>query len=586
MSETRKRLEQLKKKKGIASDAELLRRIHKYLLRDGLTKYLDVDEFVNKTKGSFGQMVDGKNGRKFQPDFYLPLEVVLDTSMAYLLEGRGEQMPSKTPERGLRYAAATDTKGNYEKLVEEGVVSEYDEYGYTLLDYIIENDSKNGIEFFAEKDELPLDAMGCFDRFHIVQRLGLSKYTSHDLFKAVARLGSAETVLKYSDGFDFAEKGMDPQYHEERIPEIVENASLLLGRDDVRPKLCDFRKIPMSKANPHLASTRGESLGSTGFANFIFNAMLDIAFAYDVELADEVRIELLERAIEINKEIIPMILALPYEEFKIGKYGYVYCGNIICGSVACLEFDVCPSESYSLAVHEKIEELLSQLDSFYNKITESSAIAFLGGEMKLAKQDCPAFYAFYRTMKETRCGLAAVYDEDKSDDNHDFFILPNGELTPIPNNKWPKLYVHALKTLAEIDSISETVLGDGKIYHFPKINNRSFYAVDDVITGIAPTEVVVGERYDNLAEFLAWTCIFTPRFQMAGDQVSEFAKSLREYGIKKKDVKSVLKQMESYFSKSACRWDKKTERGKVQIANAYSRELWCKLFADEIEKNF
>ena len=99
MSGIRERLEKLRKSKGIKSNSDLLRMMYKDLRLEGKIDYQDPEEFVRKTKGSFSQMIDQANGRSFNQDFYLPLEKILDTSMVYLLEGRGEPMPENYHDR-------------------------------------------------------------------------------------------------------------------------------------------------------------------------------------------------------------------------------------------------------------------------------------------------------------------------------------------------------------------------------------------------------------------------------------------------------------------------------------------------------
>ena len=204
--------------------------------------------------------------------------------------------------------------------------------------------------------------------------------------------------------------------------------------------------------------------------------------------------------------------------------------------------------------------------------------------MQIPKQDKQAFYDFYRLMNERGCAYIPVYQKEKST-SKDVFALPGGKKVSLPFADKPDLYPQALKALAEIDTISEEALG-GRIYFFPELTNRSFYAIEGDITGIAPTLVSIGERYDNLAEFLSQAVLFIPYYQAAGEQVKTFATSLKEYGIKKKDLRNVLESFKSYFQRSASLLDKKTERGKQLYANAQARIVWIDLFADEIKEQF
>ena len=580
MNNIRDRLEELKRNHGIKTDSDLLRRIYENLRREEKRKYSGQDEFVKKTKGSFSQMIDQINGRNFNQEFYLPLEKILDTSMAYLLEGQGEVRPANYQDRGIKYAAATDAIGNYERLIEEGVYFEEDEYRWTLLDYILENNSKNGLEFVAKRGELPLTKYGCVS--YSLPGLQMSLNHRDRLVEKMTELCSLESIAKYFNGYYFVENGMNPRtIEDETTNEIVNHLAIVMERKDVREKLSEYKKIPLAKANPGIRDKFGNPLGDTAFVDMMFNLMLEYVFSTTAETSEEIKIELLDKAYQLNEEVMPLILSLPFENYTVGRYGYVYNGSDVWGSIAFLDCNSSFLDRWSENARKSVSRLKDQIQDFSEKILKKDGTVVAGRDMRIPKQKSPAFYDFYQAMKG--CELVAKYNQEKSV-TEDWLRTPEGELTPLSPNDNPDLFSNALYALGQIDALSESVLGEGKAYVFPKMNNRSFFVLGDYVTGIAPTEVIIGNRYDNLAELLGQTCLLIPGFNPWSSQVVMIANALKSYGIKKKEVKGVMTELHDSFIRSMAKYDPAKE--KAFIANSNLRALWCDLYAKEIYDQF
>ncbi len=580
MSGIRERLEKLRKSKGIKSNSDLLRMMYKDLRLEGKIDYQDPEEFVRKTKGSFSQMIDQANGRSFNQDFYLPLEKILDTSMVYLLEGRGEPMPENYHDRGIKYAAATDNEDNYKRLIEEDVYLEEDEYRWTLLDYILKNNSKNGLEFVAKRGELPLTEYGCADPS--CPGLQMNQHGAEELIEAMTKLCSPESIVKYFNGYYFVENGRNPRtIQDEETNEIMNHLAVIMERKDVREKLSDYKRIPLSKANPGIRDKLGNPLGDTAFVDMMFNLMLEYVFSTTAKISEDIQIELLDKAYQLNEQVMPLILSLPFESYTIGRYGYIYNGRDVFGSIALLGCDVSCLDQWTEDVRKSALKLKSQIQDFSDKIVGKDRAVDMGREIRIPKQKNPAFYEFYEVMKD--CEWVAQYNQEKSV-TEDWLRRPEGEPVTLSPNDNSALFLNTLEVLAQIDAISESALGAGKTYVFPKINNRLFFALGDYVTGIAPTEVIIGNRYDNLAELLAQTCLLIPGFNSWSSQVVMIANALKSYGIKKKEVKGVMTELHDSFIRSMAKYDPAKE--KAFIANSNLRALWCDLYAKEIYDQF
>ena len=192
----RNRINELEKIAKIETDAELINQIYQFKKRRGEIGKIPEHIYRENNKGTFSKCFNGE--RKFRFEDYLAIEYVLNTSMAYIIEGKGEA-PENFELKGIRYAAYTDTIGNYEKLMLDNVLNESDEYNKMLIDYMIEYKSKNGFKYFAERDLLPLGKTGGYNRS--LNCLYCSGTDRKKLLKVLCELLPANLLIQYFDGF-------------------------------------------------------------------------------------------------------------------------------------------------------------------------------------------------------------------------------------------------------------------------------------------------------------------------------------------------------------------------------------------------
>lgn len=584
MSTLRERLDGLKKANGVVNDSELLRVIYQYLYKNSKTKETE-DEFVRKTKGSFSSMIDEK--RDFDERYFYPLEKRLNTSMVYLLEGTGEAMKEQD-QRGLRYAAKTDTVGNYERLIKEEVYMEQDEYMSTLLDYMIDFKSRTGFDFFAKRNQLPLNAVCLLSS--VPFGLTMNQHIYENLLDAMFEVCRPETLLPYLNGYYFYENGVDLENADEAVREDLELLAFhLRSREDLWSKLIDYKKIPFNVVNPNVRRIDGKPMEDLTFVNVFFTLMLNV-WLFDIDTPEtgrHITRELFEKAIEINKTAMSQILELGYSSYRVDGYGFVYSNDVLCGSIAMLRggFETLHT-LFTPATIAKSDELISQIQEFKEKVAENKTVSIMDGEMRLAKQDNPAFYDFYRLMKEKEVKHVAQWLGEASG-GKDRFRLPAGKQMPLNHNTTPALFNEALEILAAIDERSEESLGEGKAYAFPGLTNRSFFVGNDAVNGIAPTKVAIGGRYDNLAEFLSQTCLSMPTFCSANGIVESVAKAMKAYRIaKQKEAGQVIDSVIAYYRSSTSAIDSNEERGKMLIASALEKALWLELYKKEVLSHY
>ena len=313
-SSIRNRINELKKINGYSTDADVIYAIYYFKKERGEIKKIKDFEYVDKNKGSFSQCCNGR--RKFKPEDYLAIEYVLNTSMAYILEGKGEISKDFKP-TGIRYAAYTDTIGNYEELIREDIINSSDEYNKMLIDYMIEYKSKNGFVYFAERNMLPLSGTGGYNYDSNCMHYSDNK----KLLIAICELLPINLLINYFDGFlnyiDIMRSQIDERNNTSFTDGVIEKA---IERADLRETFASYRKINLDSFN-NVRLTNGKTLGEGLFVNYGLIAMIKYALNHNVN--DDIRAELLNSAIKVNKESFAFVSTFAEEELKIDNYGFI-----------------------------------------------------------------------------------------------------------------------------------------------------------------------------------------------------------------------------------------------------------------------
>lgn len=103
-------------------------------------------------------MISGE--RPLKIDYVAPMERILNASLSEILSGKKVPIPFQN--KGIRYAAFTDDKNEYEQLYKEDALNCFDEFNQSALDYIFSYHAINGLRFLVEKESLQLDFNGRF----------------------------------------------------------------------------------------------------------------------------------------------------------------------------------------------------------------------------------------------------------------------------------------------------------------------------------------------------------------------------------------------------------------------------------------
>ena len=572
-TDIRKRIDELKKINGFETDADIIYAIYYFKKARGETGKIKDFEFVENNKGSYSQCFSGR--RKFKEEDYLAIEYVLNTSMAFILEGKGEISKDFKPS-GIRYAAFTDTIGNYEELIREEIINSSDEYNKMLIDYMIEYKSKNGFIYFAERNMLPLSCTGGYN--FDSNCLNYFPNDNKKLLIVLCELLPLDLLIKYFDGFlnyqDIVYSQIDERQNTSFTDEVIAKA---IEREDLRKALTTCRKINLDAYNRGIRLGDEKTLGEGLFANYGLSVMMKYVLNHDVD--DSVRLELLEGAIKVNRESFEFASTFAEEELKIDKYGYItnQYGRIYYGSIAV------PSEA-TVEISNQSTELLNQLNrqvrNYHEFISNHSKISVFANEVLADKQDNHVYYDFFKLMNGRGIKIIPLLKENATKDK-DLFEVSNSEKSRIANgtDEDLKIVIRAIKLLDEI-SIKDL---NGQTYY---LIDPSIYMLGDQVNYIMPKDVCISNKYSNLVHFINDNAMWSFYETRNKVKIDRFIHLLKIYGLSKDELDEFIRDFIVLSEEQAQSIDKTSDRGKELALKTLENKAWIEIYYDSILKEF
>lgn len=188
----------LYKEKGYTGNAELLKRMYTnyYEGKPGVDPVRQ--KWVNSNEPDFGKKIKGK--RSFSESDIKAIERAVGKCWVDIVEPlpeKREEQQKKFEERGLRYAAYLDEEKYYQDLEDSieadgygAVLQNLDEYGKTIVDYIIENKAENGLRFLIDKRHIVCDRLL---QFHGIYH---TEEHSEKLWDMILSIDDSELFLK------------------------------------------------------------------------------------------------------------------------------------------------------------------------------------------------------------------------------------------------------------------------------------------------------------------------------------------------------------------------------------------------------
>jgi|GEM_PF-1616754 len=570
----KKRIELLKEKCGFETDKDLI--IEIYLNKENRgqsTGMRNASEYFDKKKGYFSHCFKGE--REFKEEDYLAIESVLNTSMAYILEGKGE-IPEDFELYGIRYAAFTDAPGNYEELIRGGILNSSDEYNKTLLDYMIEYKSKNGFAYFAKRNMLPINSTGGID--YNPDSLYNGNNNNAILLKVLCEVLPIDLLLRYFDGFlvgpNLYSLTIDANQNTSFTDEVIGEA---IKRADLRERLETIKAIKISDANNWYRLDNEESLGNGLFVNYGLTKMIHYSLKHNV--GEEIRIELLEKALELNFRLFSFVSTFEEERLKINANGYITDrhGNMFYGSIA---IPVDPSVELSEKSKSLLEKLNRQIYDLHEYISKHSSVSVYANEILADKKENDAYYDFFKVMNSRNIKTIPVFKESSSETKDKFEV--NGSAKSKLANSTLDTIKEIVKAIKEIDDISISLLGDKTYY----LDDPSIYMLDGKVNYIMPKDVVVSNKYSNLVRLINIDTLLNYSNHSNEVMTIQFNSILKIYGIKKEELGVFLQDFITLSGELAQSIDKTNDWGKRTAFDILSNKAWVEIYQNNIIKNF
>lgn len=569
----RKRIDVLKEKCGYETDTEIIRAIFNYKREHGTTGKVKDFEYIEKNKGSFSQAFKGE--RDFKIEDYLAIESVLNTSMAYIIEGKGE-ISDSFKLCGIRYAAYTDTVGNYDELFRDDIVNSSDEYNKMLIDYMIEFKSKNGFIYFAKKNLLPLDA--CGGKSFSSNCLHYYRSDNTPLLKTLCEVLPVDLLMKYFDGFfhfrEIEYIDIDGEHYTSFTDEVLSEA---IKRSDLRNALVRTKTRNIDQFNKGVKRINGEMFGEGVFVNFGLTMMLRYALSHRVD--DEIREELLEESLKANKKCFEWNYKFIDDELKINKYGFITnrYGSICFGSI------VTPSEPL-VEISEKSKDLLIRLnmeiDEFHNKISKQSKMSVFANKIYSDKKPNESYYAFFKFMND-ECVKEIPLLKENLNGEKDIFEIENDEEL-IPANGTEETLKEIIKVFKRIDEVS-LKRTSGNTYF---LVNPSIYMVKEKVAYIMPKDIMISNKYSNLVRLLNENAIWYLLDPNKTTKIKRFVSLIKTYGIGRESVEQFLEDFMLISEEQANAIQNKSSSNKELALKALENKSWVQVYFNDIIKEF
>ena len=148
--------------------------------------------WIERSLPDFGKKIKG-DGRTFTDMDILAIERAVGMSFVDIVEPLTEGATKKATKEyepsGWRYAAYLDEKWYYDKMCSEAE-SRYDEYGKSVIDYILEYRALNGLRYLVDKGALHLD-----DCLYVNESITYSK-APQGYIEWIFELDDAEMFMK------------------------------------------------------------------------------------------------------------------------------------------------------------------------------------------------------------------------------------------------------------------------------------------------------------------------------------------------------------------------------------------------------
>lgn len=565
------RFEELLKKKSF-SQTTLFRRILIAL------KYSDPIDLAEKNKANFGKMITGE--RPFKEEYIPYLERFLETTYDYIVNGEGKSNDFRN--KGIRYAAFTDNMQDYEELsiktnFDTVPLFEFDEFGETVLDYILEYKSRNGLSYLIENSHVSLFSDGV--NLQGTNAIGHNK-KGIDVLNLIFEFDDAVLFEKFTDiwnRYEGSSSSLGILKKKDIIKKVISSKNIF--KSMLKEKELDL--------NTHRKETDEEAAKDL-YCNPLLYAITNYILLHENKYPNEIR-KLLNFGIDHNIKVIKAIEENHKEvnNLVLDEKGYIRSGASIYGSLLFYKLNEQPD------LMDSTSQLLSKLNwtindlqfksTHFNNGYSKSPVRLENGQIIKKTTDNEIEYRFFNDMEGEKFVFLPKLLEQK--DGLDHFSYLEGQSESMVYEQSIKRIDGITEMIKILNDASKEILGDGKVYVHNDLSPMNVIFEGDEVKGIIDwDDVTIGHEYEDLI-YIMWIWLNIGSWTRDNEHIFEGVKHILDvYGadkeLKKNWADKMMKVMEARLAKT----DKSESNYPRIFTWVRQSEIWVELYRDRITK--
>lgn len=458
-------------------------------------------EYYQKNKGNYSKALSGE--RSFKEREIIAMEELLLTSFSDLLKNEHNMFVNS----GLRYLAHTDDLERA-KSVDSNLLKElkYDEYGKTLLDYVLEYKARKIFRVLIGEDKLK----------------AFANYTSFTFFNGCITTGNNNKIIEKEITkflFELNDKGiLEKLFRNNELYKLRIDTKGSLFNYDFFEELLKHEDLVLSLINedPQRYSFEETNVRSTDSERkgIYVNRLIGILLSDYITLFkdnEKSLIKILNKAIQANELVINYINENKLVVSDFTREGFIKNGNTVIASayVINIKEELNFSDECNLLI-EKLNRYSDELSllnkTFQDGLSNSGVIIKNGQVIKKSSKNFHE-YDFLNFMASKHYQKVPIYFETINNQDHFSFI--EGQRRSFPakcNEEEIKEIVVALK---EMHDLEKGLFEEGQVYVHGNLSPQNTIYKENRLVGIIERDnCYVGEPYfDFIYVFWTWSNI-------------------------------------------------------------------------------
>ena len=531
--------------------------------------------YYQKNKGNYSKALSGE--RSFKEREIIAMEELLLTSFSDLLTNENKTFLY----RGIRYLAFTDDLERA-KSVESNLLKElkYDEYGKTLLDYVLEYKAKKIFRVLIEEDKLK----------------AFANYTSFTFFNGCITTGNNNKIIEkeiIKFVFELNDKSLlDKLFKNNELYKLLIDTKGSLFNFDFFEELLKHEDLVLSLINedPQIYSFKETNIRSTDIEGkgIYINRLIGILLSDYITLFkdnEKLLIKILNKAIQVNELVINYINGNKLVVSDFTREGFIKNGNMVIASAYVINInedlyfsDECKLLIEKLNLHSDELSLLNK--TFQDGLSNSGVIIKNGQVIKKSSKNFHE-YDFLNFMASKHYQKVPIYFETINNQDHFSFI--EGQRRSFPakcNEEEIKEIVVALK---EMHDLEKGLFEEGQVYVHGNLSPQNTIYKENKLVGIIERDnCYVGEPYFDFI-YVFWTWSNIGSYYRDNEHLFHLLlKMIEEYNPNERFKTNFASKIIDVMDEKLCKTDIKNKDCEKIFQWVKRSQCWVELYRNKI----